>query len=196
MTRINLLDEDLSLRDFLPESISFDPEIVAISLALDPELRSVGAAIIEAVIMPRIDEVPELILDELAWAFRLDRLQIWDVATVAGKRALLANIFAIRKKSGTRFAVRRVFDLMSLVGEVVEWFEEAADPYTYRIRLFVDEVGITLSQLVQVDELVNRFARAGARLAELAIESDRVAPVLIYPAVTIGRHTTISFGAP
>jgi phage tail P2-like protein len=193
---INLLDDDFSLRDFLPESISFDPEIVAISLALDPELRAVGAAIIEALILPRIDEIPEAILEELAWAFRLDRLQIWDVATVAGKRALLANIFEVRKKSGTKFAVSRVFDLMSLVGEVVEWFEEDEEAGTYRIRLFVDEVGITLSQLIQIDELIERFARAGARLRELAVESTRTAPLYLYSIPATGRHVTIPYGGP
>lgn len=187
---------DVSLLDFLPASIASDPEIIALSLAIDPELRDVGAAIIEAVILPRIDELDEPILNELAWAFRLNSLQIWDDATVAGKRALLVNIFAIRKKSGTRFAVRRVFDLMSVVGAVVEWWEEAAAPHTYRLRLFVDEVGITLSQLLQISELTNRFARASQKLSEFAVESDRRAPLLIYPAVTIGRQTTISFGGP
>lgn len=185
---------DASLLDFLPESIADDPEIVAISLAIDPELRAVGAAIVEATILPRIESVPEAILDELAWAFNLNSLQIWDVATVDGKRALLRNIFAIRKKSGTKFSVRRVFDLMSVVGEVIEWFEEAADPYTYRLRLFVDEVGITLSQLTQIGELTNRFAPTRSSLREFAVESDRIAPLLIYPAVTVGRHVTISYG--
>lgn len=185
---------DVSLLDFLPESIASDPEIIALSLAIDPELRDVGAAIIEAVILPRISELDDAILDELAWAFRLNRLQIWDEATTEGKRALLVNIFAIRKKSGTRFSVRRVFDLMSVVGEVIEWWEEEAPPYTYRLRIFVDEIGITLSQLMQISELTHRFAPARTQLSELAVESDRAAPLLIYPAVTVGRHTTISFG--
>lgn len=185
-----------SLIDFLPPSLRKDPEVLALALALDPEMQEVTEAIVEAIVLPRINELDEEILDELAWAFRLDRLQIWDVATVAGKKALLANIFAIRKKSGTRFAVRRVFDLMSLVGEVVEWFEEAAAPGTYRIRLFVDEVGITRSQLIQIDELTHRFARAGARLREFAVESDRRAPLSLYAVPASGRHTTITFGAP
>ncbi len=103
---------DASLLYFVPEVIASDLEIIAISLAIDPELQAVGAAIIEANILPRISEQPEWVLDELAWAFRLNQLQIWDSATIEGKRALLVNIFEVRKKSGTRFAVRRVFDLM------------------------------------------------------------------------------------
>ena len=183
-----------SLLDFVPESIREDADIIALSLAIDPELQDVGAAIIEAVILPRIADVAPAILEELAWAFRLNELQLWDSATEAGKRALLVNIFAIRKKSGTRFAVRRVFDLVSVVGEVVEWFEEAAAPYTYRLRLFVDEVGITLDQQIQIAEMTHRFAPASRQLSEFAIESDREAPLYIYPVATNGRHVQIEFG--
>jgi phage tail P2-like protein len=187
---------DASLIDFLPESISSDPEIIALSLAIDPELRAVGAAIIEAVILPRIAELEDPILNELAWAFNLNSLQLWDSATTQGKRDLLVNIFAIRKKSGTRFAVRRVFDLMSVDGEVVEWWEEAAAAYTYRIRLFVDEVGITLSQQLQIDELTHRFAPARAQLSEFGIESDRTATLALHASLTVGRHVTIAYGGP
>lgn len=197
---------DVSLLDFLPESIASDPEIIALSLAIDPELRDVGAAIIEAVILPRIAQIDDPILNELAWAFRLNRLQIWDDATTEGKRALLVNIFAIRKKSGTRFAVRRVFDLMSVTGIVVEWFEDIIDlggpepvtplPYTYRLRLFADDTGITRAQLLQINELTRRFAPTRSRLREFAVESDSRAALTLQPATTVGRHTTIQFGGP
>lgn len=188
---------DVSLLDFLPESILSDPDIIALSLAIDPELREVGAAIIEAVILPRIAQLDDPILNELAWAFRLNRLQIWDDATTEGKRALLVNIFAIRKKSGTRFAVRRVFDLLSVVGTVVEWWEEGAAAYTYRLRIVVTDVGITRSQLVQIGELTHRFAPTRAYLREFAVESDVTGPVYIRGASVSGRHTTIDqFGGP
>jgi len=190
----SLLDADLSIIDFLPESIADDPEVLAIARALDPELREVAASIIEATILPRIADVPEDILNELAWAFNLNSLQIWDDATIDGKRALLANIFAIRKKSGTRFSVRRVFTLLSVVGEVIEWWEEDAAPYTYRIRITIDDVGITRSQWIQMAELTHRFAPTRSRLRELAGQSDRRAPLFIYPAPQSGRLTTIGFG--
>jgi phage tail P2-like protein len=185
---------DASLIDFVPESIASDPEIIALSLALDPELRAVGAAIVEAIILPRIGELEDPVLDELAWAFRLNRLQIWDSATTAGKRALLRNIFAIRRRSGTRYAVRRVFDLVSVVGRVIEWFEEGGAPYTYRLRLFVDEVGITLAQLQQIKELTYRFAPTRCQLSEFAVESDRTAVAQVRAVSTVGLHVTIPFG--
>lgn len=193
---IRIDDADLSLVDFLPESIASDPEIIALSLAIDPELRDVGAAIIEANILPRIAELEDDILDELAWAFRINRLQIWDVATTAQKRTLLADIFAIRKKSGTRFSITRVLGLVSVVGSVVEWWEEGAAPYTWRLRLFAGGVGVTVAQLVQIGELVRRFAPTRAKLSEFAVEDDSTAQVYPYVAVTVGRHVEIPFGGP
>lgn len=185
-----------SLLDFLPESISSDPEIIALSLAIDPELRDVGAAIIEAVIMPRLDVVDEAILDEIAWACRFDELQLWDNLPVAGKRTLLAGIFKLRKKSGTPFAVHRVFDALGFTAKIIEWWQEGAAAFTYRIRIFLDEIGITLAQLVQISEWIHRFEPTRAKLTELAVEDDRRAPLHIHPAVTVGRHTTIAFGGP
>jgi phage tail P2-like protein len=187
---------DASLLDFVPESIASDPDIIALSLAIDPELRDVGAAIIEAVILPRISALGEPILNELAWAFRFNRLQIWDEASVEKKRALLVNVFAIRKKSGTRFAVRRALDLTEVDGVLVEWWEEGAAPHTYRLRLFAGDVGITRLQLIEIGELVRRFARTSQKLREFAVEASPSGPVYPYPAVTVGRHTTITFGVP
>jgi phage tail P2-like protein len=194
MTRLDI--REASILDFLPSSIASDPEIIALSRAIDPELRDVATESIAAAILPRLADVPERVLDEVAWGMRLNELQIWDSATISGKQTLLANIFAIRKKSGTVFAVRRVFDLLSVVGVVVEWFEEGAQPHTYRLRIFVDQVGITLAQLTQATELVQRFARRSQKLREFAVESSRTAPALIYPVPATGRHVTIPFGGP
>lgn len=190
-----------SLLDFLPESIASDSDIIALSLAIDPELQSVGAAIVEAVILPNIANLADDILDELGWAFRLNRLQLWDIATAAQKAAILVNIFAIRKKSGTRFSVRRVFDLLNItgqtiVGQLVEWFEEGAAAYTYRIMLTADQISLSLSQILQVFELTHRFAPTRSKLSRLDVQADEVAPLYATPALTVGRQVTIPFGGP
>lgn len=191
-----------NLVDFLPDSIAGDAEIVALSLAINPELRAVGAAIVEATILPRIAELSEPVLDALAWGFRLNELQLWVDATgatsvIEAKRAMLAGWFATAKKSGTVYAVRKIFDLIGATGDVIEWFEEsAAPPYTYRMRVDVTEDGITLAQLTQIPELLHRFAPARCQMSELGVETNRRAPLLLYPATTIGIHMTIPFGGP
>jgi phage tail P2-like protein len=182
------------LLDFLPDSIASDPDIIALSLAIDPELQSVGAAIIEAVILPNIANLEDDILDELAWAFNLTDLQVWDNATTASKRTLLSNIFAIRKKSGTRFALDNALGLVAVSSQVIEWWEEGAAPHTYRLRLFADAAPVTLLQLVEIGELVSRFARASQKLSEFAVESNQTSALVLSTVTTIGHFTEISFG--
>lgn len=186
---------DTSILSLLPSSISTDEDIVAMSEALDPEIREVSAAIVEAVILSRIDELPDDVLNEIAWAMRFDQLQVWDNATLDGKRALIRGVLAWRKRSGTPYAVRRIFDLLLVSGEIVEWFTEGGAPYTYRMRITVtQDPGITLAQLLQIPEWILRFGRAGALLSELAVEADSVAELDLRPLLTIGRHVELPFG--
>lgn len=196
-----------NLIDFAPDSLAGDVEIIAMCVALDPELQSVGLAIINATILPRIADLdppdPNVsgyqstpTLEALAWGFRLDELQIWDTAPRAGKIALLQNIFAVRKKSGTRFAVRRIFDLLAVTGNVVEWWQDTpiAAAYTYRLRVIVTTSGVTLAQLQQVPELVYRFAGARNQLSELAVEAEPDAPLTIGASPMIGVYLIVGFG--
>jgi hypothetical protein len=201
---ITLLDINLSLLDFVPESIRYDLEIIALSLAIDPELRDVGAAIIQAVILPRITSFPgdppptnpvaEAVLDELAWACRYNELLVWDNATFEAKREMIAGIFTVRKRSGTRFALQVALGLLSLPFEIVEWFEESAPAFTYRVRFIVGMTGISLLQFLESAELTRRFESTRSQLRELAAEADQVAPLNLYSAFTVGHHTTIQFG--
>jgi phage tail P2-like protein len=184
------------LLDFCPESIRNDPNVIALSRAIDLEQRAVAEATIEANILARIPDLDEPVLDEIAWSCRFVTLQVWDLLSVAGKRTLLSGVFHLRKRSGTKYAVMRVFSALALVAQLVEWFEESEAPYTYRIRITVDEIGLSLSQEVAVYEWVRRFERASAKLREIAVQSDRVAPVGIASAPESGRHVEISYGAP
>lgn len=184
------------LLDLVPESIREEEDIVALTRAIAPEFQNIAGAVVETVILPNIASLPEAVLNELAWSMRLNELQIWDDATLAGKRALLINIFAIRKKAGTRYAVRRIFDLLSVVGTVIEWWEEAATANTYRLRLNATDVGMTLAALRQIPELLDRFARVSQDLTELGVEVDSPGTLQAYPALTTGQHVTIQYGAP
>lgn len=205
-SRIDLRDDDLTLLDFVPESIKSDPEIVALSHAIDPELRAVAESVIEANILPRIDDLPEWVLDELAWAFNLDTLMAWSAldgagqpvnAPIEGKRAILRNIFDLRKRAGTRYAVRRVFDLLGVTGRLLEWFVDTGPPYTYRLELTVDENPLTAIQTQAVVELAKRFAPVRSRMRAFTIVSERGGgPVTLRAASTGGHFVTIPFGGP
>lgn len=185
-----------SFLEFVPDSIRNDPEIIALSQAIEPEMHFVATAINEAIALPRIAELDDPILDEIAWGFRLNELTLWTDATTEGKRRLLAQIMIIMKRSGTVFAVKRIFDLLQLTGRIVEWFEEAAPAYTYRIIIDASEIGITLHVLQQIPELTYRFAPASRLMSQLAVEGNVSGQLLPYPVVGMGQIITIPFGGP
>jgi phage tail P2-like protein len=186
-----------TLLDFLPESLATETDVVAISKALDPEIRAVASAIVEAVIWPNIANLPEPVLDELAWSIRFQELALWDTATLAGKREILTGIFAARKKFGSRYSVRRIFDLIQVTGAVIEWWQDSpvAAPHTYRIEVTVPgDPGLSLFTILQIPALLLRCARASQKLTELAVISESEGDLLLYPALTVGRHTSIPWG--
>jgi phage tail P2-like protein len=202
---IDLRSPTLSLLDFLPSSIKSEPEIVAMSKALDPEIRAVVAAIAEANILPRIDDQPEWVLDELAWAFKIDELLAWSAidangfpvqAPISGKRAILRNIIALQRKAGTRWAVRRVVELLGVTARLIEWFVDGGDPYTYRLEVTVTDEPLTEIQQQAVIEIAKRFAPVRSRMSDFSVVAEQSGPLSLRAIPTSGRHVTIEFGGP
>ena len=86
---------------------------------------------------------------------------------------------------------------LQVTAQIVEWWEESAAPYTYRLRLIVTGgPGLTLAHFLALDELVRRFTPTRAQLSELAAEADSAGPVLLYPALTVGNFTEIGSYLP
>lgn len=184
------------LLDVVPESIADDSDVVAMAQALDPEIRSVADHIIDTIILPRINEQPVEVLDAIAWSMRFNELSAWETADLTGKRALLANVLAMRKGSGTRWSVRRMLLLLRLSASVIEWWQEtpAAAPYTYKVRVDASDAGVPLAALLQIPELVRRFDSTRNQLSQLGIELQRSTTLLLRPALTSGVISTI--GSP
>ena len=77
----------LSLMDVAPPSITGDTKIQNLITAIDPEILSVSQDIREAFIISRINELPEKVLDLLAWQWHVD---FYDIAhTIVAKRAMV-----------------------------------------------------------------------------------------------------------
>lgn len=63
---------DISLGDILPDSISGISEIISAAAAIDPELLGAALCINEGILLARINELPEPVLDLLAWQYHVD----------------------------------------------------------------------------------------------------------------------------
>ena len=123
--------DKLSLLDILPSSITGDVNVQATAHSLDPEIQSVSRDIREALIIPRIEELSEPIVDLLAWQLHVDFYE--PDLPLAVKRRLVKNSIPMHRKKGTKWAVEEILRALGVEAKVSEWFEHGGEPYTFRV---------------------------------------------------------------
>ncbi|MDR3353939.1 MAG: phage tail protein I [Synergistaceae bacterium] len=128
----------LSLADIIPSSIANDPQVLAMIAALDPEISGVSRDIREALIYSRIDELPESVIDLLAWQFHADFYEpvTMDLQT---KRNIVKSTIMVHRKKGTPWAVRRLFSDLGFQMEYSEWFSFGGKPYVDRLKVWLGD---------------------------------------------------------
>ena len=96
--------QSLSLMDILPDSILADKKVAAAAQALDAELQAVTQAAVETMHIPRIDILPEAVIDLLAWQWHVDFYEPlgMDIDT---KRRLIKESIAWHRIKGTPAAI-------------------------------------------------------------------------------------------
>ena len=127
--------EDLRLSDIMPERESppWPPEVMAMLAAIDPELQEITAAIDEALIMTRIDELPETIVDLLAWQLHVDFYEPLGL-DLNKKRALVKNSLMWHKHKGTKYVLEEMIRTLFFENfSVEEWFEYGGEPFFFRV---------------------------------------------------------------
>lgn len=95
---------DLRLPDIMPESLSGIKEVQNAAAAIDPALGSVSRDIREALLLYRLDELPEPVLDLLAWQYHVD---IYEPLTlpVDQKREQVKNAILLHRRKGTKWSI-------------------------------------------------------------------------------------------
>ena len=148
---------ELSLLDILPSSIADDPNVQAIAQSIDPEMQSVSRDIRETLILSRIDELTEPVVDLLAWQWHVDFYEL--ARTLEMKRAMVKGSIPWHRKKGTRWAILKSLEMLGVKGTFIPWWEvPGAEPYTFAI-----EAEITSgfwSQLPNVEDVTGVIRRA------------------------------------
>jgi phage tail P2-like protein len=94
-----------SFSDLLPKSIKDDPTVQAAASSLDTELQAVNSRLELPILLPRLNELPEEVVDLLAWQFHVD---FWEPdLPIESKRDLVRQSIAWHKYKGTVWAVRQ-----------------------------------------------------------------------------------------
>lgn len=87
------------LQRLLPPSIADDPIMAAAAEAAGSQEQAVRAEIINAYLWSRLDDLPEPVIDHLAWSLHIDGYEY--AATLRQKRWLVANFHDLHRYKGT-----------------------------------------------------------------------------------------------
>ena len=125
--------DNMKLVEILPPSIKNDAQFQAAATVLDTQLAIVNSKIASVVLLPRIAELPEDVLDALAWQLHVDFYEPVGFS-VEKKRALILQSIAWHRHKGTPWAVQQVVSAAFANAEVLEWFDYGGQPGYFKVR--------------------------------------------------------------
>lgn len=143
----------------LPDVLRKDKKMRALAQVVADALSARKEEIDLLRIYTQIDNLPEDLLDILAYDFKVDWYG-YDYG-IEAKRALIKDSFQVHKKLGTRGAVEKALSDIYPGSEIEEWFDYGGLPFFFRIVLDVthQRVSITYDEVVRAVDM-NKPIRA------------------------------------
>lgn len=179
----------ISLLDLLPQSLKSDPGVEALAKALDPEIQAVSAAIAECILMARIDDLTEDVIDLLAWQLHVD---LYDPGlSIEKKRALVQSSIILHQQKGTPAAVEAAAQIVFGRSWIDEWFDYGGDPYHFRVNVEAREQGASEADLALLDKLVTAYKNTRSWLEVVNIYLTGQGGVRYASCTNAGENTTI-----
>jgi phage tail P2-like protein len=181
---------ELSLLDLLPMSIKTD-EITAVCKALDKQLMEISGRLIENIILPRIDELPEKTVDLLAWQLHVDFYEPLGM-DLKKKRELVKNAVVWHKEKGTKRAVEQLVKTVFFDDfKVIEWFTYGGKPYYFRIVIKNGSVK-TKEEYNLLIQAINSAKNIRSHLEKVISESNTENK--LYFGMSVKKKHTITVG--
>lgn len=127
-----------ALLSTLPVVLDEDEGMRALAEPIAEELAARLPEIDLVRIYTRIDELPEDLLDILAYDFKADW---WEYdATLEEKRAIFKKIWFVHRHKGTKASVEEAVGAIFPGAEVEEWFQyDGGEPYHFRMNVPIKE---------------------------------------------------------
>ena len=133
----------VNFADYLPRPLKHDPKMRAIAEAVTKEALTVSGEIENVLIYSRIDELPEELIDILAYDMHVDWYDYSYPLKV--KRDILKGSVRVHKKMGTKYAVEKALGALYPQSEVEEWYQYEGQPHHFHIVCDVTENRVTAS---------------------------------------------------
>lgn len=147
--------KDTQIKQTLPESIKYDQKVNDICDSIQAEFDAANKDSLLVLLLPRLNELSEALIDELAWQFHVDFYR--DNFPLETKRNLVRTAIERHRKKGTPAAVEEIVRTVYQDAEVEEWWEwDDGEPYWFRILMTAKDPAPPLS-LSEVLTLVEEY---------------------------------------
>ena len=158
--------ENIRWLEIIPPAIRNDPQIQAMDAALTPQLQEVSQAIQDCIILARLDELSEPIVDLLAWQYHVDFYEI--NLGIEQKRNLVRNSIDVHRHKGTPYAIEQVVEAVYGNCNLKEWFEYGGEPYFFRIDVTLTEECVDKTKAKRVLKAIESVKNTRSWLEKLA----------------------------
>ena len=165
------MSESIYTSDFsqyLPYPLQHDEKMTALAKAAAEELLKVSGEMNDVLIYSRIDELPEALVDVLAFDLHVDW---YDYSyPLAAKRDLLKTSVMAHKKMGTKYSIEKALSALYPESEVEEWFEYGGEPGYFRIVCDVTDSRI-IASYSDIIRAVKLYKRLSAHMEEVTYQA-------------------------
>ena len=182
--------DDVRLEDTLPQSIARYEQVQHICQAIDKQLQNVRQQTSLILLLPRLDELSETLVDELAWEYHVDFYR--PELSLEKKRSLVRQAIAWHRIKGTPAAVESVCSAVFQSASVEENWQYGGEPYHFKVKVIKEAVPDTTVIDMLVDA-INSTKNTRSWLDEIGFY--REAKHTFFIAVPMSKLATIYAGA-
>lgn len=144
----------------LPQVLQNDPDLAALASSIADILAKRKEEIRRVAIYSRIDDLPEDLLDILAYDFKVDWYN--PDYPIEVKRALLKSNWNVHRRLGTKWAVENIITTYFGDGYVDEWFQYGGDPGHFRV--YSSNPSLNENKFAEFLSLLSKVKRASSQL--------------------------------
>ena len=179
--------------DFLPGALRHDPKMIALARTLTEQLLTVSGSMDNVLIYSRFEELPEDLVDILAYDMHVDWYDYSYPLQV--KRDMVKNSVKVHKKMGTKYAMETALGSIWPKSEVEEWFNYGGEPHHFRVVCDVTEDRITAS-FAQLVKAIRMYKRLSSHLDGIVYQTridciiETHADYTVYKTPVTGRLNT------
>ena len=108
------------------------------------------------------------------------------------KRDLIKRSIEVHRYKGTKYALKKIFDMFGLEGEINEWFKTGDPPFTFSVNINFVSKGLDFDLIQKLEDLINEYKNVRSHLSKLNIGLNTNIEGYNYSSMCItGECTTI-----